>query len=614
MTRRLVAQLSSATLTAAALAACGSGDPSPGVAAAAPQVAIDVAALSLTGVGDVVWDLEVVDDQDAPVWQRRVTSSRYGDGTGSFAFVGPCAGAAGGLDNEVHLWVVGLYEEDAITSPGAFAAGATTGPGAVVGTALPFDDPTATAPLTRTVSCRPNEDARADFLVTLMRPASQGFFDVAVTFDDIFCSAKFDCCADDDVPADGCDGDGSEDIDLLFDAAGARGRTNVLAIACTAGAGGGATDLYMSALELDCDVTSDAQTFAADLTIRPDATTPGNLCVAGSDGVSACRPWIEEAPGVDGDDYLFQVAAFMGQQAADASGADVRYWNVALGVKPAISACRLRATATADDGGDDGDSFVGGVVADGAVYPAIAFDVDLGSCGAEALSSAPGAAVRTAYSASGDGATRFLYGVGPTAVTAPHCDPICAHGNCRSDGTCDCGASGYEGAACDQPICTTPCAHGSCGAPEVCDCEGTGYGGVLCDAPVCDPACGADMVCSAPDTCTPAPFAFQASQVVVGRTVTCSATNQTAEYTECTNLLVDGKAMPNGMHCTPGWYPERSRYSDTEAFCNRLTHSTQLEAYYDCPGYAWRASYQGNGWAEDVNDNGLTVSLRCYYP
>ena len=32
---------------------------------------------------------------------------------------------------------------------GAFAAGATTGPGAVVGTALPFDDPTATAPLTR---------------------------------------------------------------------------------------------------------------------------------------------------------------------------------------------------------------------------------------------------------------------------------------------------------------------------------------------------------------------------------------------------------------------------------------------------------------------------------
>jgi len=41
----------------------------------------------------------------------------------------------------------------------------------------------------------------------VVRAANQGFFDVAVSFDDIFCAAKFDCENADHTP-----------LELLFDA------------------------------------------------------------------------------------------------------------------------------------------------------------------------------------------------------------------------------------------------------------------------------------------------------------------------------------------------------------------------------------------------------------
>ncbi|TNF29328.1 MAG: hypothetical protein EP329_16020, partial [Deltaproteobacteria bacterium] len=47
--------------------ACAEGPTPP----AGPPVKIDVAALNLTGVGDVVWDLEVVNGAPETVWQRR---------------------------------------------------------------------------------------------------------------------------------------------------------------------------------------------------------------------------------------------------------------------------------------------------------------------------------------------------------------------------------------------------------------------------------------------------------------------------------------------------------------------------------------------------------------
>jgi len=53
-----------------------------------PALTVDVAALALQGVGDVVWDVEVVDGATAVVWHKRSSSSRFGDGAGSASVVG----------------------------------------------------------------------------------------------------------------------------------------------------------------------------------------------------------------------------------------------------------------------------------------------------------------------------------------------------------------------------------------------------------------------------------------------------------------------------------------------------------------------------------------------
>ncbi|PKN55655.1 MAG: hypothetical protein CVU56_20320 [Deltaproteobacteria bacterium HGW-Deltaproteobacteria-14] len=401
---------------AALLPACADGGARTDAnATAGPTVAIDVAALNLQGVGDVVWDLEVDNGRGDVVWQRRVTSTSHGDSAGSASYVGPCDAEPAAAQNVVKVWVVGVYGGDvALADAGTFASGDAS---AVTGTALPFQNPTGpTTPLTRTVTCAANADAAARFDVALMRPAEQGFFDVAVSFNDTFCSAKFDCCADD--AGDGCATDGSEDLDLLFDVSGQRARTMVLGFACTAGLGADVvTELYMDDLTLDCSAPNTGVDFAADVTIRPDAATNGNLCTAGLDGMTSCAPRVTES-GLDADTVLFQVATYRGEERLSSGGTAAHkvYWNVALGVKASISSCRLRTQATADDSANTDDHVSGGVIAAGTVYPYVAWDVDLGTCGSEALSFGDATApVTTAYTTTDGGATSFDRSYAPTA-------------------------------------------------------------------------------------------------------------------------------------------------------------------------------------------------------
>ena len=391
-------------LAAALLVACGGMDGEP----AGARLTVEVAALSLAGVGDVVWDVEVANHDGDVVWQRRVTSSAYGDGAGSASLVGPCDAAAGANPNTVSVWVVGVYA-DVVSAPGPFASGDAT---AIADTPLAFAGPTATAPLTRSVTCSPNADVAVTFDVTLARPAEQGFFDVAVSFDDLFCAAKLDCCYDRDQ--NGCSAD--ETIALLFDADGARGRTFVLGLACTAGLDDDVvTDLYLDPITLDCSAPNSGTDFSPDLTLDPDAVTPGNQCTAGE--VALCGA-VDAASGVDPDTYLYQVAVFRGSEMATTGGANAGkvYWNLALGVTDAIAGCRLRARATADDAADPDDGVVGGVIAAGRVYPVIAWDVALGaSCGSEALGVS--ADVTVAYTS----ATTFTYQYAPSLPGGPPC-------------------------------------------------------------------------------------------------------------------------------------------------------------------------------------------------
>ena len=415
------------TLSAlAAFAACGAPEPAAESEFSGPGLEVAVAALDLPGVGDVVWDLEVVNDADQVVWQRRVSSSGYGDGAGSASYIGPCD--ADSSPNTVRVWVVGAYASPVSTANlGAFASGAAT----VTGTALEIQNPTTpvTGPLTRDVACVQNTDARVQFDVTIMRPARQGFFDIAINFNAIFCSAKFDCCRD--------SGGSCEDLNLLFEAAGGRARTFVLGFACTAGTGDAVdTELYMDALTLDCTDPNSGAAFVPDITIDPGYPQTGNLCTAGQ--MNGCAA-VTIATGATATPYLFQAAVYRGEELLTSGGvaANKRYWNVALGVRAGISACRLRTHATADDAADTTDHADLGSIAAGTVYPYVFFDVDLGTCGAEPLSFGdPAAMVQTRYTGTGDGATtfdsRFAPDLAMCGLQAPCADgTYCAAGACQ---------------------------------------------------------------------------------------------------------------------------------------------------------------------------------------
>ncbi|MCA9515435.1 MAG: hypothetical protein KC635_10860 [Myxococcales bacterium] len=341
------------------------------------HVAVSVAALSLPGVHDAVWDLRVATGASAEttVVTKRLTASGYGDGVASASYVAPCDASAVG-DNTVELRLIGIYNAT-VADAGAYGDPAPGGKLDAVDPGL----------LAKKATCAPNGDTPVRFDVAVMRPANQGFFDVAVSFEDVFCSAKYDC-------------DGEP---LLYDGA-ARGATHVLGLACSAGAtADAATRLHLTNVTVDCGVNGVA-------TVDPASGT-GNLCTSGA--TASCAPRVTDPSGL-----LFQAAVFQGVD--DLPGQDVRYWNVALGVATAsLDACTVRARATADDG-SLGDEPV--AVAAGAVYPYIDWAVPLVGCPASFPVATDGSAapVAVAYTTtSATDPTPFAHTFGPAATPAP---------------------------------------------------------------------------------------------------------------------------------------------------------------------------------------------------
>jgi len=528
----------------------------------AGRLAVDVAALNLTGVGDVVWDVEVVNGR-APtadvVWRRRLTSSGYGDGAGSASYVGSCDADPAVAQNTVRVWVVGVFDAP-VSDPGVFAAG---GAGGLVGAPLEFQSPTTSEPLTREVRCVEGADAAVQLDVALMRPARQGFFDIAVSFDDVFCAAKFDCCVDGDD-----DGVCDADLQLLADGSGARGRTMILGFACTAATGSDAeTELYLDPLALDCSAPT-AESFEADLLIDPSGPA-GNQCSAGATGGGDCAA-VSAPGGQDADGYLYQVAVYRGFEQLSSGGAAANkvYWNVALGVGPGISGCRLRTRGTADDA--LGTSFVDlGTIAAGAVYPYIQWDVPLGGCASEALAfDDDDAMVSARYTTTDDDATSFAFGFGPSLSAGTFCGAPCEHGACVS-GVCVCDA-GYSGATCG--VNDDDCLPGACGAPTggtcvdgiaafTCDCDDGFYG----DGTTSCAACTAVAHCTA---------------------VTCSGPGAST-CTACASgyTLSGGACVPAGLTCGGVLCPSVSGYT---AACNTRAH---CEYARTSPTQAWHADH-----------------------
>ncbi|PKN56759.1 MAG: hypothetical protein CVU56_14600 [Deltaproteobacteria bacterium HGW-Deltaproteobacteria-14] len=447
LSRRLWTTLAA---VAALLAGCADGTPRSPEPRTGSQIAIEVAPLHLEGVTDAVYAIRVTNAPDGGgevVWERTsLTSSQFGDGAGALSYVGPCDADAG--VNSVTLTLLTLYEGD----------------GSVVSEDA-YDNPGA---LTRDVECLEDGDVSVVFDLTIVRDARQGFFDVAVDFDNIFCSAKLDCERDD-----------GSNIDLLINpAANGRDMTAVLGLACVGDPTALDTYLYMNDIRIVCDGPDYAPVII-------DPTGKGNIDTNGPGSSNA-------------DGYLFGAAVFRGAEQL----AGQAYWNIALGLNELefqdAGDCVLsaRATASAEEWAQTTSGFP---LPEGTVYPVIEWNVPLTNSGGRVCTrhavNAPGSGVETVY----DG---YL-----PLVNAMTWSPGVVYMDARYDTQND---QVLRAAA---AVCSPSCVHGSCEAPGVCDCAGTGFEGETCADDIDECAtgaddCGANALCTDVDggfTCTCAP-------------------------------------------------------------------------------------------------------------
>ncbi len=364
----------------AGTACLGSAEPS------GPKLAVDIAALTLIGPDNVCYDL-LVENADGTVWSKgnplvtllgadqdggpdvgdadtdTICSTRYGNSTGgAVTYIGTCDASVdadtdvrAGVQNRVTLWVDGLYK-----------SGADLGD---------WQDP-CPAGCSLSVDCNENEDSLVEFNLTLMRQANQGFFDIAVNFQDIFCSAKFDTCYPDGDDA----GTDDDNITLLHGADAVRDWTGVFGLACSAGEDANETVLMYGEILVTCGT----DVFVIDPTV-PE----------GNDSVTVAGKTLHYA--------VYRGAETL--QCAQGSCNKV-YWNVAVSVEDLASfggTCELTLSATATDG----DDFTAGLpIATGLAYPYIDVDTAItsdgvGICQRHAVNQSD--AVKTTYKGSVEG-------------------------------------------------------------------------------------------------------------------------------------------------------------------------------------------------------------------
>ncbi|HRE90055.1 MAG TPA: hypothetical protein PK095_13055, partial [Myxococcota bacterium] len=351
-----------------------------------PAVAIEIAPLGLAGVTNATWNLTVRNAALDVVMSRNIDADDYGDGAGSVSYVAPCDASSN--DNTVSLTLLALYSaEGEMIAPTTYVNPGT---------------------LSRSVTCSPNADTPVTFNVTIVRDAQQGFFDVAVTFDDLFCSAKLDCI-----------GDNGQPLKLLHNSDGTRDDTVVLGLACTGGADGADTQLYLDNIVVNC---------------------PGN----GTGTVNpAGGPGILSAPDLVTGGVLSGAAVYRGEEQV---GFDMLYWNVSLGFKATFPGCVLTTRATASDG-----PLIGATTPAGWTYPYIQWNVPLTnsggalSCTQHPISGTP-PGLSVVYTAPNTPET-FAHGFGGTTC------PNTANTSCGCPAPVDCIASNQT---CDSSDPTNP--------------------------------------------------------------------------------------------------------------------------------------------------------------
>ncbi len=219
------------------LAACGD---------AGPETRVQIAVAPLEGpVRDVEYTITIVNaaGETTNVIDRLI-SSAFGYRNGGLAYIAPCDAGA----NRVLLSIDRVWSGSSVLEAHAFANPAPP-----------------ESPIEQVVTCVANADVDVAFELVVALPAEQGFFDIAVSFEDVFCSAKLDCV--DDLGGD---------LALLIDpTTGERAPTAVMALACGVPGqlGDAAPTLHVDDLVVTC----------ADGTVTIDPTlTEGNTNLSGA--------------------------------------------------------------------------------------------------------------------------------------------------------------------------------------------------------------------------------------------------------------------------------------------------------------------------------------------
>jgi len=328
---RLIRNLS---LTAGALALSGLGcSQEPGSGAEGAHVSVSVAPLDGSGIGVACFDLQVY-TASGLLWKKGDSTTSYLDydedtvcsdqfgtaGGGSIRWVGSCDAQASadtdlitpGVQNTVTLWFDGIYDQ---------AKTATT----------QVYDPCGAGGCSIDFTCVANGDSPAEFNFSVIRDAEQGFFDIAVRFDSIYCSSKYDDCY------------GNERISLFSGEDGAH-NTGVFALACTAPSPDD-VDLYYGDVVVACSGVN----FPIDPTVTGTATA------------TSVPP---------GHALTYTVFRAPSTTSCNDETCNGLYWNIAFDLKdlsaPELGSCSLAFSATGTKGNG---TFVNGAPSAGSTYP-----------------------------------------------------------------------------------------------------------------------------------------------------------------------------------------------------------------------------------------------------
>lgn len=330
--------IGSSTLAAGAVAlsslACG-GSSEPRSGEVGSSVTVAIAPLEGAAFAVACFDLRLTSEL-GELWSKGDPGQSFLEGdddtlcsdasglAGGISWIGACdarpeadtdPSTPATIQNTVTLWFDGVYNADKDEE------------------ALGFHDPCGEDGCSIDFDCDPNADTRADFSFTVLSDATVGFFDIAVRFDSIFCSAKYDDCYSDNTEVS------------MFSGPDGPHKTGVFAMACT-GPVGTDVNLHYGNLAIVCNEA----TFPIDPTVDRATEAPSNPT---------------------GSSLTYNV--YRDQMTVDCDGATCNglYWNLAFDLTdlPATGTCTLAFSATASNS----SAFVSGLPT-ASTYPFI--DVD----------------------------------------------------------------------------------------------------------------------------------------------------------------------------------------------------------------------------------------------